>query len=353
MRILIIDDGNKGNLIQSLGLAKNFLNSEIDIISFRFKGFNYFLYGGRGKYSLIPKFFNIFCFLNLYKIGFSILCKNMNEKQKEIIRKDYDFVVNTGSYLSAIGMIISKEKKSKYIQIMLPSFIPIKKIDFLIIPYHDFLRFKKRRLKNLIITNGSLNPFTKKELEKEAKILENNIGKKDKKIIGILIGGNDQNYKIDTEWCKKFISEIKKFKEKYDIILSTSKRTNLNVVNFLKKELNKFENLKYFEIPQEKKISYYKGILGLSDIILVTEDSINMIFESLSVGKPVIVIGVKRKKKRLIFDYTIEKLVKENFITYIPYEKIFTIEKEILNLKKGKELNEAKRCAQKILERLN
>jgi len=353
MKILIIDDGNKGNLIQSLGLAKNFLNSEIDIISFRFKGFNYFLYGGRGKYSLIPKFFNILCFLNLYKIGYSILYKNMDKKQKEIIKRDYDFIINTGSYLSAISMIISKIKRAKYIQIMLPSFIPIKKIDFLIIPYHDFLRLKKKKLKNLIITNGSLNPFTKKELEEEAKILENYIGKKYKKIIGILIGGNDQNYKIDVAWCEKFIEQLEKLKNKYDIILTTSKRTDFNVIGFLKEKLNKFENLKYFEIPYETKISHYKGILGLSDIILVTEDSINMIFESLSVGKPVIVIGVKRKKKKLIFDYTIEKLVRENFITYIPYEKIYTFEKEILNSNKGKELNEAIKCVQKILERLN
>ena len=353
MRILIINDGNKGNLIQSLGLAKNFLNSEIDIISFKFKGLKYSLYGGRGKYSIIPKFFNVLCFLNLYRIGFSILSKNMDERQKETIKRDYDFVINTGSYLSAIGMIISKIKKSKYIQIMLPSFIPVKKIDFLIIPYHDFLRIRKKKLKNLIITNGSLNPFNRKEIEDEGKILECKIGKRNKKIIGILIGGNDQNYKIDIEWCENFFSQLKKFKDRYDIILTTSKRTDFNVVNFLKEKLKEFENLRYFEIPQETKISHYKGILGLSDIIFVTEDSINMIFESLTSGKSVIVMGVKRKKEKLIFDFTIEKLVKENFITYIPYEKIYTIEKEILNIKDGKELNEAKECVQKILERLN
>jgi mitochondrial fission protein ELM1 len=353
MRILIVDDGNKGNFIQSIGLAKNFFNTEINIISLKFRGFKYSLYGKRGRYPLIPKFFNILCFLNLYKIGFLLLIKNMDNQQKEMLKKEYDFVINTGSYLSSIGLLISKVKKSKYIQIMLPSFIPLKKIDFLIIPYHDFLRIKKKKLKNLIITNGSLNPFTKKELEEEGKILEANIKGKNKKIIGILIGGDDQNYKIDIEWGKIFIEELKKFKNRYDIILSTSKRTSWNVVNFLKEELNKFENLKYFEIPQEAKISYYKGIIGLSDIIFVTEDSINMIFESLTGGKPVIVIGVKRKKRKLIFDYTIEKLIKEDFIIYIPYEKIFTLEKEILNVKKGQEINEAKQCVQKILEKLS
>ena len=204
-----------------------------------------------------------------------------------------------------------------------------------------------------MITNGSLNLFNRKKLEDEGKILECKIGKKNKKIIVVLIGGNDQNYKIDIEWCEKFLNQLKKFKDKYDIILTTSKRTDFNVVNFLKDKLKEFENLRYFEIPHETKISHYKGILGLSDIIFVTEDSINMIFESLTSGKPVIVMGVKRKKEKLIFDCTIEKLVKENFITYIPYEKIYTIEKEILNIREGKELNEAKECVQKILKRLN
>jgi len=112
-----------------------------------------------------------------------------------------------------------------------------------------------------------------------------------------LIGGNDQNYKIDIEWCEKFFSQLKKFKDKYDIILTTSKRTDFNVVNFLKEKLKEFENLRYFEILQETKISHYKGILRLSDIIFVTEDSINMIFVSLTSGKPVIVMGVMRKRK--------------------------------------------------------
>jgi len=39
----------------------------------------------------------------------------MDKRRQETIKKDYDFVINTGSYLSAIGMIISKIKKSKYI----------------------------------------------------------------------------------------------------------------------------------------------------------------------------------------------------------------------------------------------
>jgi len=106
-----------------------------------------------------------------------------------------------------------------------------------------------------MITNGSLNLFNRKKLEDEGKILECKIGKKNKKIIVVLIGGNDQNYKIDIEWCEKFFSQLKKFKDKYDIILTTSKRTDFNVVNFLKEKLKEFENLRYFEIPQEKNFS--------------------------------------------------------------------------------------------------
>ncbi len=90
----------------------------------------------------------------------------------------------------------------------------------------------------------------------------------------------------------------------------------------------------YSEFPGYTKNSYYFGILGLSDYILVTEDSINMISESITSGKHTLILGVDRKnKKKLIFDETIRKFVEENYAEYLSYEKIFYV---LENLKKLK-----------------
>jgi len=354
-RILILNDGNKGNFIQSCGIAQNFPSSKIDVLKIELKGLKYKLPKRKGKYPLLLKFLNLFCYLRFFKTGILFL-KLYSKKIKEKMNKNYDFIISTGSLLSPVNILLSKKLNAYSIQIMVPDGVPLSLFDFLIVPYHDYIRLKNKG-RNVITTLGSPNMIDEKMKEEAIKKIPEWVKKKiRKKIISVLIGGNDQNYKISLKWIENFKRGIEKMKNKFQFYLTTSRRTDEKVVSFIIENFKNDEDILFIEIPDISNVSIYPSILFLSDVILVTEDSINMISEAASTGKRVIILGVERKTdKKLIFDYTIEKFVEKGYSEYIPYDKVIDLSdivEEVLK-KKYKKLNEAKICVQKILQNIN
>ncbi len=237
---------------------------------------------------------------------------------------------------------------------MTPEMVPLKPFDLLIVPAHDVLRHSAlKRLKNVIFTLGAPNRINKHVLEQEKnklscrlKIPENSVK------TGIVIGGNDQNYFIDIEWIRIFFEQIKKLPgDKFSFFLTTSRRTPKEIVDFLRKETD-YNQFIYTEFPDEKPGIHYFGILGICDILLVTEDSINMVSEACSTGKPVAVVQVK-KKKESVADLTISELVKNGYCLYIPLKDFVKLDRiigEIYRKKPAKVLSESEKCAKKIKE---
>ena len=353
MRILILDDGNKGNLIQSLGIAKFFPSSEIVIKKISLKGPSYTLIGRKGKYKFLSKIITIFCLLKLWKFAKLIFELSLLEKEKFWKKKRFDYIISSGSYLSPINLLISKLIGAKSINIMVPFLLPLNFFDIVIMPYHDYLKIHKNK-KNIIVTIGAPNCIDEKSLEDGRKSLEKVINiPPNSNIIGILLGGNDNNYSISIEWIKNFLKVIDKLNSNIKFFISTSKRTEKKVVEFIKEYIEKFGKFLYAEFPGLSQNSHYLGIIGLSNYIFVTEDSINMISEAITGGKPTLILGVERKNKRkLIFDFTIEKLVKENYAEYLPENKISEIPEMLkkMEVKNYKKLDEARECALKILK---
>lgn len=353
LKVLLLDDGNRGNFIQSYGIAKRFSGAEIKIVKVKFKGPGYKLPGRKGKYPLMAKVFNLFCLLRLFKIGFLFLGFTSNKLKKSIGEK-YDFTISTGSLLAPINMLVSKNTEAYSIQIMLPSLLPVSLFDFLIIPYHDYLKYKRKK-KNVIVTLGAPNLIDEEIQKNEIQRVDFWLnGKLKKKLVSIVIGGDDQNYRISVEWMEKLYEALKKISNNFQFYLTTSRRTNENVIRFVKENFEKNTDFLFIEIPSHT-VSFYPGLLFFSELIFVTEDSINMISEAASTGKKVIILGVERKNRRkLIFDSTIEKFIEGEYAEYVPNSRIKelpSIIEKVLS-KKYKKLNEAKKCVQKILENL-
>ena len=96
-------------------------------------------------------------------------------------------------------------------------------------------------------------------------------------------------------------------------------------------------------------------MLSLCDLIIVTEDSINMISEAASCGKPVIILGVERKKrKKLIFDLTVEKFIEKGYAEYLQLNRLGTLNEKIETAcgRSINKLSEAEEFARKILKTL-
>jgi len=366
MKVLVLDDGNKGNLIQSLGIVE-FLPVEglpspkATILNIRLKGPSYSLPGRKGKYKIGSKIIGVFCLLKMWKLGWKIFQSMLVEKIENFPKKKFDLIISTGSFLAPINLLIAKMTQAGTVNIMVSSMIPFDFFDVSIIPCHDFLRLpaRKKNHENLLVTLGSPNCITSELLDKERQKLERIIEiPLDSNVIGVLIGGDDQNYRISVEWVKKLLENLKKINSKTFFLFTTSRRTDKKVVEFLKESFNGWDKgernkVLYSEFPGYTENSHYFGILGLSDYILVTEDSINMISESITGEKPVLILGVeKKRKKKLVFDETIKKFVVKNYAEYLSCEKIFCISEKLKKMKEKKyeKLEEAKKCARKILE---
>ncbi len=350
MKVLVLNDGNKGNLIQSLGIAKNIPGSEVEIYRVSLKGPVYSLPGRKGKYKAGSKIVSIFFLLKMWNMGMKIT--EIFLEKKKIPNKKFDFVISTGSFLAPFNLLFSKKTGARAINIMTPAIIPLSYFDIAIIPYHDSLQLFHAPA-NVIVSLGSLNVIDEKLLEEEKTKLIEKKGIPEGKKIGVLIGGDDQNYRISVNWVKKFMNLLKQIEGEKKFLITTSKRTAEPTVKFLRDYISQWENIFYAEFPGISKESHYFGILALSDILIVTEDSINMISEAVSSGKPTLIVGVERKRnKKLIFDFTIGKLVEEGYADYLGFSEIDKLPERIKEMtdKKFKKLNESQRCARKILE---
>ena len=83
---------------------------------------------------------------------------------------------------------------------------------------------------------------------------------------------------------------------------------------------------------EDNKKDAVGGILGLSDVIIVSGESTSMISEAISSGKKVVVFKLKKKKKkRSKFEKLLTNLERKNYITVTNVDTIENAISEKLN----------------------
>ena len=105
---------------------------------------------------------------------------------------------------------------------------------------------------------------------------------------GVLIGGDTKGVKFDEDQIRELIDQIKEAALHYnaDILLTTSRRTPAAIEQIIVKELKNFERCSLCIIANQRNIpEAVGGILGLSDLVIVSGESISMVSEALSSGK--------------------------------------------------------------------
>ncbi len=245
-----------------------------------------------------------------------------------------DFIISGGSALSNINYILSNDSLAKSVSILKPNLLSTNRFNLVIMPRHDCPPQKE----NVVMTNGSLNLINEGYLrEQSAKLISRypTLAQDRLKTIGVLLGGDTKGYKISCEAVKILISELKNIAESLDlqIMLTTSRRTPAESENLIKENLKNFPRCKLLIIANENNIpEAVGGILGLSDIIIASDDSISMVSEAATSGRYVIVVetakesGSRNKHKRFL-----ESLTKEEYIFLAKPNNIADAIRQILN----------------------
>ena len=128
----------------------------------------------------------------------------------------------------------------------------------------------------------------------------------------ILIGGQTKAFSFNKEECLHILETISRaIKEGWTPLISTSRRTP----QFLKEEIKNivYNNPHYF-YDNNGENPYY-ALLGISNIALVTPDSVNMVSEAITANLSTYIFDLECKSRRI--SKFLSKLKEENFIKKI------------------------------------
>jgi mitochondrial fission protein ELM1 len=166
------------------------------------------------------------------------------------------------------------------------------KFDIVIAPSHDQLKGR-----NVISTLGCVHSVTPAILEKTLKKSRCFFAKKIDKKIGILLGGKTRHYKMLPEDLRKYGQQFKElsFKKNAGYMITASRRSDKKCLDALMEPL---QDVPHF-LWDGRGDNPYFDILAQADIIVVTADSVSMISEAISTGKPVYVLPLKGFSKKL------------------------------------------------------
>lgn len=221
-----------------------------------------------------------------------------------------DFILSAGSALIPLNLLLARENRAKSVVLMKPSFpFNFFKYDLAVIPVHDRGWMPKETFRTLI----ALNPANGENLKLAGLDLLPELHNPGKVKISLFIGGDTRAYRMDIADIEKVISSLEKIAPQAgDYLVTTSRRTPEGICRFLKAKQSVLKACQMLVIASEDaRPQVANGMLSLTEIVLVTEDSISMISEAVAAGKKVIVLAFNQpalpSKHRRFTEHLAEK----------------------------------------------
>lgn len=298
--IVVLNDGKMGHLHQSMAVAKGVeqalaereIKSRIEVIGVEFKT--------KAK----EAFFAGISFISHRRVSqgrLRYLKWFLNRKSfLEVMSVKGDFVISCGSSTAGVNYFLSQDYRAKSIVIQKPGVLNLNRYDLVILPEHDrtFLADKSDKV---LYTKIAPNLITPAYIQDQAKHLVMKfpaLAHKPHVSVGIFFGGNSKNFLFPPVLAKNLMDQITEAVSALNgrLVLTTSRRTPLETEEAIKESLSDFRHCPLAVFPSEHNIpEAAAGILGLSDIVIVSSDSISMVSEAVSSGKIVIVFKAQKR----------------------------------------------------------
>ena len=210
------------------------------------------------------------------------------------------------SFMEILGLNssyeIDKDSNLKAIAVLVPSFNQ-KDFDLICAPNHDAYRLKYVDDAKKIFYEGSLS-----------KVYDN---QPDDNIGFIGLGGKNKHFNFDVDNILKQIQYVTSIYPSKDWYIFNSRRTPKILNKLIETYVieNKIQNI-YFQDSNKKEIKSYDEIISVSSIKIITQDSVNMIYESLSSRGETILFNMDYFKNNKIVKQ-IQKLLRNKQVGYI------------------------------------
>ncbi|PIR32693.1 MAG: hypothetical protein COV36_03855 [Alphaproteobacteria bacterium CG11_big_fil_rev_8_21_14_0_20_44_7] len=282
MKILALTDGRPGNDNQTLAVAEKLSTRPKADLEIKRIEFN--------PLAILPDFL----------IGNSAI-----GIKTDISELSADLVIATGRKLARVSRLIKQRTNCKNIQLMWPHHAT-QDFDMIFAPKHDDLA----PAANLHQTIGAPNKIDKKYLRNAANEFIGRLPKLDGEKTALLLGDISRE---DAKILAQKLSEQHK-----PVYVTTSRRTKQGIRLLFKVHLT-CDN--YFFNWHNGGDNPYAAILAIADNIIVTADSVGMISEACTTGKPVYIVGKPKKAKFLKFyNYLLENNKAQSFEENFPHK---------------------------------
>jgi uncharacterized protein len=161
--------------------------------------------------------------------------------------------------------------------------------DLLVVPEHD-----PARGRNILVTSATPNRITSARLdEARAEFLQ--FAALPAPRVAVLIGGTAGKQVLTSDMMRRLASQLRALDQSgHGLMVTTSRRTGVGNTAILKAELR--DTRAY--IWDEKSANPYFGLLAWADAVIVTSESMSMISEAATAGKPVYIVTLGGGKAR-------------------------------------------------------
>lgn len=221
--------------------------------------------------------------------------------------------LSTGSSAAPFTLALARVFGGRAATIMTPSVLKTAPFDFAIVPAHDF----PPEAPNVFRTLGAPNAIDPEGLKREAELLFERFPPVAEKKWGVLIGGDDANYRVTPEWARervRFLAE-QALRQGSDLYVTTSRRTALETEEVLLELAAELPVFRMLLLASKDPWNPVPGILGGCDEVFCTEDSVSMISEAATAGFPVRLVRVERRGGvRHALQETASRLVKKGLL---------------------------------------
>jgi uncharacterized protein len=201
-----------------------------------------------------------------------------------------DIVIATGRASILPALHVKGQSGGRSFNVQLQDPVSLRwRFDRIVVPAHDGLSGD-----NVIVMQGSLHRVSPEKLASEAPRWAETFAAIPQPRISVLLGGDNSRYRFGVEETRVLGDQLKGLAaEGYGLLITGSRRTcetNLAVLREVLDGCPAFISDGVGDNP-------YFGMLAHADAFIVTCDSVNMITEACSTGKPVHVARLSLKRR--------------------------------------------------------
>lgn len=157
------------------------------------------------------------------------------------------------------------------------------RFDLCVVPRHDNVLGE-----NVITTRGSMHRVTPELLAAEGAKFLPRFSQMPSPLLSVIIGGNNAVYHLDPPHMKMIAAQLVQMAKDTggSLLVTPSRRTGAENIAILKEALKDVPHMLW----EGQGDNPYYGMLALGEALFVTADSVNMVSEACSTGKPVHII---------------------------------------------------------------